>query len=235
MTDVFSRERDSYLRVDSPTFGRVDGRLLVRTFEATARRLRGRLLRLVADLTAGRIDVQSFSRSARLTIRTEFGIAYSLGALSINPFHTITVRDIRIIDDELAQEYSFLRSFGRDIARGDYVLDPVQRAGLYLQALRGMFELGRMHALPEGPFDWNLGTTEHCLECFDAYENGPYQRQRFSGLGLPVLPGIPGSGDVCKGLTRCGCFITLSGNMLLNTEMQQEIRDVLVRVVHDTS
>lgn len=209
--------------------------MLARTFDITARRLRNRLLHLVDDLAAGRIDVSAFTRRADQVVRTEFGIAYSLGALSISPFHTITMRDIRIIDGELAQERKFLRSFGKDLAGGDYVLDPVQRAGLYLQALRGMFELGRIHALPEGPFNWNLGPTEHCTECFDAALGGPYQRTRFSGMGLPTLPGVPGSGEVCKGLTRCGCWISLENLPIPNQDIQLSLKEVLVRILHDTS
>lgn len=233
MTDV--RLSPTELRVDSRAFGRVDGPLLLRTFETTARRLRRRLLRLVDDLTAHRIDVSQFTRGADQVVRTEFGIAYSLGALSIDPFHVLTLRDIRVINAEFEQERQFLRAFGRDIAGGEFVLNPVQRAGLYLQALRGMFEMGRMHSLPEGPFVWQLGTTEHCLECLDASVGGPYQRTTYSGLGLPVLPGIPGSGDVCRGLSRCGCQIKLRGLPIPNEQMQSEVKNVLVRVLHDTS
>lgn len=226
---------NSYLRTYSPSFGRVDGHLLLRTFGITARRLRHRLLHLVDDLAAGRLDVARFTKLANQSIRTEFGIAYSLGALSISPFHTLTIRDIRAIDSELTSERRFLRSFAQDIAGGKYVLDPVQRAGLYLQALRGMFEYGRINALPSGPYTWELGDTDHCIECISASLNGPYQRSRFEHLGLPVLPGVPGSGDVCRGLTRCGCFIRLEGLPIPNENMQEEIRNVLAEVLHDTS
>lgn len=227
--------RDSYLQVNSPTFGRVDGALLIRSFELTARRLRRGLLHLLDDLASGRIDVARFRLRSTQIIRTEFGIAYSLGALSISPFHTLTIRDIRAIDAELASERRFLRSFARDIISGDYTLDPVQRAGLYLQALRGMFELGRINALPDGPYTWNLGPTEHCIPCLEASLRGPYQRDRFSGLGLETLPGVPGSGEICRGLTRCGCYIRLAGLPIPNESMQQEIKNVLVEVLHDTS
>lgn len=227
--------RDSYLQTYSPSFGRVDGSLLVRTFELTARRLRSRLLHLVDDLASRRIDGPRFSQRANQAIRTEFGIAYSLGALSVDPFHTLTIRDIRSIDNELASERRFLKAFGRDIISHEIVLDPRQRAGLYLQALRGMFEMGRVNALPNGPYDWVLGPTEHCVDCLDASLNGPYQRDRWDHLNLPVLPGIPGSGEVCRGLTRCGCFIRVRGLPIPNEHMQEELKNVLVGVLYDTS
>lgn len=227
--------RNSYLQSYSNSFGGLDRLVLKRTFELTARRFRNRLLHLVDDLASGSTDVAGFSRSVTPVLRDGFGITFALGALSIDPFHTLTIRDIRVINAEIDQQRRFLKSFAKELAGGFYVLDPVQRAGLYLQSLRGMFELGRIEALPAGPYDWVLRDTEHCLPCISASLGGPYQRERFSGLGLATLPGVPGSGDVCKGLTRCGCTILLSGAPVPNTELQQEIRDVLSEVLNDTS
>lgn len=235
MLDDISRGRTSYLRVNSPSFGRVDQALLVRTFELTARRFRRRLLHLVDDLAAGRTTVARFVNTASAIVRTEFGIAFALGALSIDPFHVLTPRDIRVINRELEQEARFLRSFAEDLEAGNLVLTATQRAGLYLQSLRGAFELGRVEALPAGPYTWVLGPTEHCRPCVDASLGGPYQRERFSALGLPVLPGIPGSGDICRGLTRCGCQIHIAGRPIPNESMQLEVKYVLAEVVNDSS
>jgi hypothetical protein len=187
------------------------------------------------DLAAGRLTVSGFVDASSRLIRTEYGIVFSLGALSVSPFHTLTIKDVRVIDAELAQERRILRSFATDVVRGFYVLDPTRRAGLYLQALRGMFELGRIQALPEGPYIWVLGETEHCIPCFDASVGGPYQRTSYSGLGLTVLPGIPGSGDLCQGLTRCGCRVRMATFAIPNEDIQQEIKDVLIEILHDTS
>lgn len=226
---------NSYLQVSSPTFGRVDADLLIRSFELTARRLRNRLLHLVDDLASGRTDVHRFNLAAARLIRTEFGIAFSLGALSVDPFHTLTIRDVRVINDELEQERRFLRAFARDISTANLVLGSVQRAGLYLQALRGMFELGRIEALPDRPLTWALGPTEHCLDCQAASLGGPYQRTSYSHLGLPVLPGIPGSGDICRGLTRCGCQLKLTNLPTPNEGIQLEVKYVLAELIHDSS
>lgn len=234
MTDAFSG-RNSYLRTYSSTFGNVDEMVILHSFELTARRFRRQLLRFVDDLAAGRIDVSAFTKATTRLLRTEFGIAYALGALSISPFHTLAVRDIQVIDGELREERKFLKAFAKDLDRGFVVLNPVQRAGLYLQALRGMFELGRIEALPDGPYDWNLSDKEHCLECIEVAGSGPYQKTPSSGLGIPPLPGIPGSGDVCRGLTRCGCYITLSGIPTPHVNLEKEVRNVLAEVLHDTS
>lgn len=235
MLDEIARGRTSYLQANSPSFGRVDGNVLVRTFALTARRFRRRLLHLVDDLTTGRIGVETFTQRAAAVVRTEFGITFALGALSIDPFHFLTIRDIRVINDELEHERRFLKSFAKDLESGNLVLTSVQRAGLYLQALRGMFELGRVEALPAGPYIWVLGPTEHCEPCFQAALEGPYQRERFSGLGLPLLPGIPGSGDICRGLTRCGCQIKLQNAPIPNEDIQLEVKYVLAEVLNDSS
>jgi hypothetical protein len=187
------------------------------------------------DLTSGDVDVQGFSRASTRLLRDAFGITFSLGALSVDPFHTLTLRDIRVINSEIDDQRKFLRGFAKDIAGGFYVLDPVERAGLYLQSLRGMFELGRIEALPPGPYDWDLGDTEHCVPCVQASLGGPYQREPQSNLGLPSLPGVPGSGDVCRGLTRCGCTIILAGRPIPNEQLQGDIRNVLTEVLYDTS
>lgn len=234
MTDVFSGDR-AYLQTYGPFFGRVDAPLLRGSFVLTARRFRTQLLHLVDDLAAGRTDVARFTLRANRLVRTEFGIAYSLGALSVDPFHVLTINDVRAIDREMDSERRFLRAFAEDLQGQFIILDPRQRAGLYLQALRGMFELGRINSVPDMPIEWVLGPTEHCIECFDASLGGPYQKNSYSHLGLPVLPGTPGSGDVCLGLTRCGCRIRLAGLPIPNEQLQQEIRDVLTDVLHDTS
>jgi len=231
---VFSG-RNSFLQSYSRSFGSVDPWLLRETFRITGRRFRDRLLHLVDGLAAGRIDVQGFSRALPGLLRDGFGITFALGALSVDPFHTLTLRDIRVINEEIEQQRRFLRAFAKEIAGGFYVLDPVQRAGLYLQSLRGMFELGRIEALPAGPYDWVLRDTEHCLPCIQASLGGPYQREQFSDLGLPRLPGIPGSGDICRGLTKCGCTVLLHGAPMPNTQLQQDIREVLIEVMNDTS
>jgi hypothetical protein len=189
----------------------------------------------VDDLTTGRLNVAGFVVSASRLVRTEFGISFALGALSIDPFHVLTIRDIRVINSELETQRHFLRAFARDLESGDLVLTEVQRAGLYLQALRGAFELGRIEALPDGPFTWELGPTEHCLSCIDASLGGPYQKQTYSGLGLPVLPGIPGSGDLCRGLTRCGCQIKMFNRPIPNEDIQLEVKYVLAKVLNDSS
>ena len=214
-------------------YGRYEPGLIERSFVATARRFRGILLRLVDDLASGDISLRQFMARADAALRDAFANTYLLGSLSVDSFHSFTVRDMRIINKEIEEEKHFLRQFGRDLQRGFYTLDPVSRAGLYLQALRGMFEYGRAEATV-GPLSWQLGPTEHCIPCFTAALNGPYQKDQFSHLGLPVLPGIPGIGDVCNGLTKCGCTIQ-SVNGLPNEELAQRLREVLVEMLHDTS
>jgi hypothetical protein len=199
---------------------------------ATARRFRSGLLKLVDDLAAGSLDLQGFTRRSRSLVRSALGTAFALGALSVDPFHTLTTRDITVINDEIDTQRRFLRQFAKDVERGFYTLDPYQRASLYLAALRGMFELGRVEAGPAGPFIWKLGDTEHCMPCFAASTAGPYQRTPYSHLGLPVLPGIPGSGDICNGLTRCGCTVVMAdGIPLPNAGLPQRLREDLHALV----
>ena len=231
-----TRRVSSLLSTSSRNFGTADGVLIQRTFRTTARGFRTRLLRLVDDLTAGRIDLHGFNRAAGRIVKTEFGITFALGALSVDPFHTLTIKDIRAIDAEVDQQKTFLRSFAKDVVSGDLVLHPVVRAGFYLQALRGMFELGRIEALPLGPYDWILGIAEHCIPCLQTSQQGPYQKNKFSGLGLPELPGVPGSGDICNGLTRCACKVRLAGGLPLpNEDLQDRVREILLEVLAESN
>lgn len=228
----FQRPGAPFLHPSSDSFGTLDGREIERSFLATGRQLRLTLLRLVDGLTSGSIGVQRFTVSARSAVRTAYYFAYSLGAVSIFPFYTLTDRDVRILDDELDEETGFLRSFGSDLARGRIHLDPVARAGLYLLALRGIFERGRVEAMPVGPYEWRLGITEHCIPCIQAAGNGPYQRSRTDSLGLPELPGSPGDGSVCNGLTRCGCTIRLSSGLELpNQDISDRLRGMLLEII----
>ncbi len=223
---------NAYLQPGRNSFGSGDYLFLRRSFVVAGRRLRQELLQLLDDLTTGAIGLQGFSFRANKAVRDAYWIAYSIGALSINPFHTLTDRDMYVIDRELREERRFLKTFSHDISRGVISMDPSARSFLYLRGLRGMFELGRLEAAPWGPFLWVLGETEHCASCIDAAMGGPYQKDRYSGLGLPVLPGVPGSGDLCQGLTRCGCRITLANGLHHpNEELQGELRELLAEIV----
>jgi len=232
----FKGPSSPFLDTGSDSFGRVDTGELERSFLDAGRRLRSRLLHLHDDLASGALGVQGYTIRARAAIRIAFFTAYSVGAMSVFPFYTLTDRDVRILDEELEQETGFLRRFGRDIAGGHLHLDSVSRAGLYLLSLRGIFERGRVEAMPPGPFRWQLGITEHCLECWNATDGGPYQRDRYSGLGLPILPGSPGDGTVCLGLTRCGCRIVLAnGAPVPNQDLADRLRGLLLEVAHGSS
>lgn len=230
---TFRRPRAPYLQPSSDTFGLADVGELERAFRATAQTLQRRLLRLVADLRSGRIGVSRFTNAATAAVFNAYFKAYSLGAISVFPFYTLTDRDIMLLNEELFDEHRFLKAFADDIVTTRLVLDPTTRSRLYLLALRGIFEKGRVEAMPPGPYRWRLGITEHCIECYNAALNGPYQRDRYSGLGLPTLPGSPGDGSVCLGLTRCGCTIELaSGIPMPNEELAQRLRGLLLEVVN---
>ena len=237
MTDdsfgAYRRSGAPYLQTTSPTFGGVDSAHIERSVVNTGRTLRRNLLHLIHDLTTGATDIPGFVIDSRSYIRASYYRAYSLGAISVFPFYTLTDRDILILDGELNEETGFLRAFARDIAHGRFDMDPTARAGLYLLALRGIFERGRIEAMPPGPYLWRLGATEHCLDCIQSAMSGPYQRSRQDSLGLPVLPGSPGDGSVCDGLTRCGCSVVLeSGFSLPNEELASRLRGLLLEVVY---
>lgn len=227
----FRRADSPYLHPDSRSFGLADGREIERSFVAAGRTLNRELLFLVDGLASGSIGFRGFVARSKAVIFRAYYIAYSLGAISIFPFYTMTDRDVRILSEELAEETGFLRGFARDIRAGDVLLDPVHRSRLYLLGLRGIFERGRVEAMPPGPYRWRLGITEHCLECQLASYQGPYQRDRTSGLGLPPLPGAPGDGSVCLGLTRCGCTIELANGIPLpNEDLADRLRGLLLEV-----
>jgi hypothetical protein len=155
--------------------------------------------------------------------------------MSIFGFYTLTTRDMNILDEELDSETGFLRKLAADTASSQLDLLPVSRAGLYLLALRGIFERGRLEAMPQGPYRWRLGPTEHCFECIQASLSGPYQKDRYGGLGLPSLPGYPSDGSVCLGFTRCGCTIALqSGIELPNEDLSRRLRGRLLEVLNES-
>lgn len=203
---------------------------LERSFLAATRRFRSELLHSLDGLARGNIDLERFLVQANSGLVRTFFTIYGIGVASIWPFHELTERDVSVVRRELFEQQRFLRSFGTDIARGFYVMNPEIRAGLYIRALRGIFELGRLEAYP-GPYVWVLGDTHHCLPCLAAATGGPYQKDENSHLGLPVLPGIPGFGDICNGLTHCGCTLRSSTIDLPNTELAEKLRGLLNDVI----
>jgi hypothetical protein len=127
-----------------------------------------------------------------------------------------------------------LRQFGRDLRDHRLDVNTLARTTLYAFALRGIFERGRVEAMPPGPYRWRLGITEHCLPCFEA-SRVVYQKNSRSGLGLPVLPGSPGDGSVCNGLTRCGCEIVLASGMPIpGQDLADRMRGLLLEVLSES-
>lgn len=218
-----------FLTPISSTFGKFDESFIRRTFRDRAQILADRLSSLIHDLERGEIGRRAFVRQSMRALQQAYFTIFSLGALSVDSFHVLTDQDIRVLQSELLGERRFLQSFARDIRSGVLELAPEFRARLYLAALRGVFELGRVSALPAGPYDWILGDTDHCASCELASLNGPYKRDNISLLSFPVVPGIPGSGEVCQGLTRCGCTLRLRG-FPVNERLQLELRDILYSI-----
>lgn len=229
---IIEFDGEVFLTPTSDHFGLVDPPFIRRTFQNKARTLADRLSTLITSLQDGRIGRRVFVRQSMRALQQAYYPIFALGALSVDSFHNMTDRDIEVLDDELIGERRFLQSFSRDLRRGTLELHPESRARLYLAALRGVFELGRISALPAGPYDWLLGDTDHCEPCLLASLGGPYKRDNISRLSLPVLPGIPGSGEVCRGLTKCGCTIRLQ-NFPANEALQLQLRDILYSVEFD--
>lgn len=222
-------EGEVYLNPISSSYGQVDRAFIVRVFRERSRILADRLAKFINDLQQGDIGRRAFVRQVMNSLRQAYYTVFSLGALSVDPFHVLTSEDIGVLNAELFGERKFLQSFGRDLSRGLLDLAPEPRARLYFSALRGVFELGRVSALPDRPYSWILGDTDHCDPCIDAALGGPYKINDFSRLSLPVVPGIPGSGEVCKGLTRCGCTLRDQG-FPVNESLQLELRDILEEI-----
>lgn len=219
-------EGESFLSPVSDSFGFADRSYITKRFTIRARWLAGRLSQAIHELQSGSFGQRAFVRTTMGVLQKAYLEVFSLGALSVDQFHIVTPQELEAIQDELSGERTFLRSFARDISRGAFDLPPSIRARLYFAALRGVFEMGRVAALPAGPYDWILGDTDHCTPCLIAAQGGPYKKDRFSRLSLPVVPGIPGTGEVCQGLTRCGCTLRLP-NFPINETLQTQLRDIL--------
>jgi hypothetical protein len=218
-----------FLTPVADSYGTITTDVIRRSFRDRARTLSARLTQLIDELSARSIQQRAFVRQSMRALQDAYYHVFSLGALSVDAFHVLTPADMDLINEELMGEKEFLRAFGTDIRRHEFELDPAIRASLYLRALRGVFELGRVAALPPGPYDWILGDTDHCASCSQASFAGPYRKDSKSKLNLPVIPGIPGSGAVCEGLTRCGCTLRL-WNFPANEELQLDLRDILIDV-----
>lgn len=226
---IIEVDGEVFLTPIASTFGNIDEAFIRRTFRDRGRMLANDLSSLIDYIREGSIGRRAFVRRSMRALQQAYYTVFSLGALSVDSFHTLTAEDIKVLNNELFGERRFLQSFARDLARGTFELAPQFRARLYLAALRGVFELGRVSALPAGPYDWILGDTDHCEPCLVASLEGPYKRDSISLLRLPVVPGIPGSGEVCQGLTKCGCTLRLRG-FPANERLQLELRDILYSI-----
>jgi len=163
-------------------------------------------------------QVNRWRARCRETLKPAYHSAYQAGHIASGGSGALTANDLATINRELRAEWRFLAKFGRQLADPEYLATQgaVERAGMYADAVRGMYNAGFVASIPDdAEIYWRVSSQcQHCPDCL-AMAGGPYRKpgtlapEGGSVVGR-VLDRMPGDGSTSCGVA-CKCWIEYRG------------------------
>ncbi|MBW4580709.1 MAG: hypothetical protein KME42_14180 [Tildeniella nuda ZEHNDER 1965/U140] len=153
---------------------------------------------LTSDLLAGNLRVGEWEKAIALELKSAHINAFTLGRGGQARLETAKERSYGLIGAELKKEYGYLRGFSKDILAGYLSELQIQnRVSMYLDALHGSFELGRLEAHKADGFIRERRIRDSRESCDDCVG---YAAQGWVDIGS--LPN-PGDKSSCRSMCRC--------------------------------
>ncbi|HEV2036895.1 MAG TPA: hypothetical protein VGU71_22315 [Candidatus Dormibacteraeota bacterium] len=190
-------------------------------FDALLAYLESRFSEFADAVAAGDISPQEFRYRAERVLRSGYTQAYRYGVGSVDGSVSLDDTDVASIVAAFSEDADYLANFARQIEAGYVPVNPEdralvegkmllsERADLYANSTRELYYRGQVSAIPDDDqIEWQLGDTEHCDPCLEAADGSPYSKD--------TLPGYPG--EICDGLSRCGCGLEYQSQVLQQTD-----------------
>lgn len=164
--------------------------------------LNSRVMKLMKQQEEGDIDIAQLEWGLKKELGIAYKEAYSLGQQSVGYSGDLMDEDLAFIKSFKATENGFLRNFMNAIASEKLVIDRYERAKMYVDTVKTLFDHARVEAAPEWVKIYWMPTrgARHCLDCLELAVNSPYTKE--------TLPTTPRAGDT-KCLSNCQCHLML--------------------------
>ena len=146
-------------------------------------------------LLNGNTKVSTWENAVSKALKDAHTQAYLIGKGGVNQ---IVQRDYGVIGGELKKEYKYLREFSKEILAGELTEAQIRdRVTLYIDAIHGSYELGRMegHKASGYAFEQRIrNSSESCAECL-----------MYAARGVVPIGTLPNPGEDCTCRSRCRC------------------------------
>lgn len=169
-------------------------------------KFRKRMADHLNKLIKGEYTPNQFKHHARKEFKKMYYKAFELGAESTGlnlDYFKLPDEDYRWLDKIRKAEYKYLEKFIDDVVNQRGKMDYHARMDMYVDAIDGVFDAGRVDAMPSAGTKiwWRLSPAEHCSDCLDLAGRSPYTPE--------TLPTTPRSGDT-KCLSNCKCTLRIT-------------------------
>jgi hypothetical protein len=164
--------------------------------------LESRVMKLMRQQEAGDIDIGQLEWGLKKELGVAYKEAYSLGQRSVGYSGDLMDEDLAFIKSFKKTENGFLRKFMGAIAADKLKMNRYQRAKMYVDTVRSVFDHARVEAAPEWVKIYWTPTrgARHCPDCLILAVNSPYTKK--------TLKHVPRDGfTICKSSCKCHLMI----------------------------
>lgn len=175
-----------------------------KVLEATQARASKNLKASLRKFKAGSVGADQFRSDVVWEMRRSWTEAFEAGVRASGTLpgaHGLVdlhPKDGRWIRSAMQHEMRFLNGFLHDVVEDECKMDPRQRAEMYVDTLRSMYEAGRVIGLPDNVLIYWVDNHDRneCPGCRLLAEHSPYTK-----YGLPTTP----AAGSCRCLSNCRC------------------------------
>lgn len=164
--------------------------------------LESRVMKLMRQQEAGDIDIGQLEWGLKKELGIAYKEAYSYGQQSVGYSGDLMDEDLAFIKSFKKTENGFLRKFMQAIVADKLVMDRYERAKMYVETAKTVFDHARVEAAPEWvTIYWTPSRgAAHCSDCLILAVNSPYTKK--------TLPCTPRDGTT-KCLSHCKCHLMI--------------------------
>ncbi|MCK4785194.1 MAG: hypothetical protein KAV87_15700 [Desulfobacteraceae bacterium] len=161
-----------------------------------------RVMKLMRQQEVGDIEIGQLEFGLKKELGVAYKEAYVFGQRSIGYSGDLMDEDLAFIKSFKKTENGFLRKFMKAIVAEKLVMDRYERAKMYVDTVRTVFDHARVEAAPNWiKIYWVPSrSVKHCADCLVLAVNSPYSKKS--------LPTTPRAGDTSC-LSNCKCHLMM--------------------------
>jgi hypothetical protein len=161
-----------------------------------------RVMKLMKQHEAGDIDIGQLGWGLKKELGVAYQEAYVFGQQSVGYTGDLMDEDLAFIKSFRRSENKFLNKFMGAIVADKLVMDRYERAKMYVDTIKTVFDHGRVEGAPPWVTIYWVPSrgAQHCPDCLILAVNSPYTKK--------TLPTTPRAGDT-RCLSNCKCHLMI--------------------------